>query len=86
MNSPVAYWSDGSYTYSNNPSVNYKVYYSTSGNEHSAIIYSRIPGPIGPNAYGTITVTSKWGQMGLIRHGAMYCPYYTSGLTLNFYY
>jgi hypothetical protein len=83
MDNPNAYMTDGSYSYTSNPVANNKVWYNSGG--HSGIIYSRASGPIGPNAYGTITETSKWGAWGLYRHGAMYCPYYSSGLSLSFY-
>lgn len=80
MNYPNAYWTDGSYTRrTGDPAKNDKVYYSTSGKEHSGIIYE----------LGRITgyyVRSKWGSCGLVEHYYTSCPYYVSDSALRYYY
>ena len=87
INDPTPYMTDGSYTYQGTSSgyAGERVYYSTPDNSHSGIVYNRVAGTIGPDAYGNVNVLSKWGLYGLVRHSAQNCPYYTSGLALQFY-
>lgn len=88
MNNPMPYMTDKSYIYRgySKASIGDKVYYSVSGGKHSGRVTGRASGPIGPNAYKIVTVTSKWGKTGLYKHNAENCPYYSSGLALKFYY
>ncbi len=76
MDYPNKYMTDGSYT--NVPlyptASGQKIYYSTSGLEHSGIVYS--PSSVSAN----ILITSKWGKCGLYRHTTDHCPYYISGI------
>lgn len=80
MNYPNSYMTDGSYSQrSGSPSVGDKVYYSTSGNEHTGVVTS----------LGRLTgfyVTSKWGQLGLVQHYYTTCPYYVNDSALRYYY
>ncbi|ADL53736.1 hypothetical protein [Clostridium cellulovorans] len=87
INNPTPYMTDGSYNYMGTASgySGERVYYSSPGNEHSGIVYNRIAGTIGPDAYGNVNVLSKWGTYGLVRHSAQNCPYYVGGLALQFY-
>lgn len=87
MNDPSAYWTDGSYKRTTNPGVGNKIYYSTSGNEHTGVITSRVAGPpSNGDMAALLTVTSKWGQAGLYRHNAKDCPYYVSESAIRYYY
>lgn len=87
LNDPKPYMTDGSYMYQGTTSGygGERVYYSVAGNEHSGIVYNRVAGAIGPDAYQNVNVLSKWGHYGLVRHSAQNCPYYASGLALQFY-
>jgi len=72
MNNPGddTYWNDGSY---------YRIYYcpaynakaSYASDDHSA------------NIDGMGNFTSKWGQLGVVKHATSYCPYNSS--TINYY-
>lgn len=84
MNYANAYMSDGSYFRRSGGitgnRINDKIYYGTSNNLHSGIVYART---MGGNAY----VISKWGQLGLIRHYYSNCPYYGGTSTpISFWY
>ncbi|HEX9059614.1 MAG TPA: hypothetical protein VF941_05505 [Clostridia bacterium] len=78
MQYPSAYMTDGSYSSTDLQSVSAgnKIYYPYGG--HSGIVYYR---PYGPVTLGSISVTSKWGGCGLMRHAANYCPYSTSSVS-----
>lgn len=86
MSDPSAYWKDGSYSSTTNPSLNDKIYYSARGEEHTGVITERLAGPpIGGDMASLLTVTSKWGKGGLYRHKAKDCPYYVSESALAYY-
>lgn len=80
MNSPAAYWQDGSYFRVLSPMASDKVYYSAQ--DHSAILRSL---PSADSPYSVAQVTSKWSQAGLYTHKAADCPYWTSSTDLKFY-
>ncbi|CAM3920925.1 MULTISPECIES: hypothetical protein [Paenibacillus] len=88
MDNPSAYWTDGSYKSSSSGAAGYRIYYSTSGNEHTGIINSVLYGPPAPGkGWSSLTdVTSKWGMAGLYKHRANDCPYYSSESALRYYY
>lgn len=78
MNDPSNYMSDGSYSSISmqNVAAGDKVYYPYGG--HSGIVYYR---PYGPLVLSSITLTSKWGGCGLMRHAANYSPYDTTSVS-----
>lgn len=87
MNDPSAYWTDGSYKKSTSGAKGYRIYYSTSGNEHTGIITTMYSGPPAPGKeWSSLTeVTSKWGKAGLYKHMANDCPYYVNESALRYY-
>ncbi|MDW7662677.1 MAG: hypothetical protein SCL54_14765 [Bacillota bacterium] len=80
MNYPTSYMVDGSYNQFTNvieANSSTRLYYNN-GN-HSAVVYAN-GGPLaGPHK---LTVTSKWGELPLMRHVAEYSPYNSTGITM----
>lgn len=74
ISDPSAYWTDGSYTYSSYPSMNYKaVYWAYGTAEHSAIVYQF--------SGGYVIMKSKWGSAGLYLHREDDSPYYSNSIS-----
>ena len=72
MNNPGDYINDGSYVSSGSVKGNRVTYTTTANDEiiHSGIVTDVSSGPI--------TITSKWGYMGLFSHPVNDCPYVPS--------
>ncbi|MEN3325621.1 MAG: hypothetical protein V7638_428 [Acidobacteriota bacterium] len=66
------YWNDGSYLRMSSGVANRRVSYPAS-KDHSAI------------AVNSTQFRSKWGQLPRMLHNYNYCPYWSSGITLNHY-
>lgn len=88
MRNPSAYMSDGSYrkgsVYSTNQMIsnsdirNGQIIYYNSG-DHSGVVTGINVSPT--NAVANVTVTSKFGSLGLYRHTLGNCPYNTSSIS-----
>jgi len=80
MNNPTSYMVDGSYNQFTNvieANSSTRLYYIN--DNHSAVVYAS-GGPLaGPHK---LTVTSKWGELPLMRHVADYSPYNSTGITM----
>ena len=77
---PTAYITDGSYSSSsciNGRKVTY--YTSSEGYIHSGIVATAT------SSYSTTRIISKWGVLGLYNHYVDDCPYYSSGVTIQWW-
>ena len=88
LDSPILYWTDGSYSLSSGPTVGGKIVYKkTNGTvTHSGIVsvvYSGASPGINYNHVDLVDVTSKWGMLGLYRHAGVCCPYW-NGDNVNY--
>lgn len=74
MNSPSRYILDGSYVSGSKTTGNKVTYKDSSGTyTHSGVVHS------------SGKITSKWGPSALMRHDVNSCPYYVSGVTVNYW-
>jgi hypothetical protein len=75
LNSPnqESFWTDGSYDKVDDVTDATKVFYSTTGADHSGTIYST-------SSDGTFIVQSKWGCAPMFRHSPSDCEYSSTDL------
>ena len=92
MNSPSAYYTDGSYYESDGQVGDIVCYFNRYGtNVHSGVVVERLEGT--PNMKcgdsNLIIVESKWGGWNLVRHRGDICPYLDDGsnsaVTVKYY-
>ena len=68
IENPSPYMQDGSYSSHSAPKIGDKVYWNNGS--HSGIVYG-----VGGGTQNPVTVTSKWGVLGVFRHRTNDCPY-----------
>lgn len=80
LDNPAPYWQDNSYVRTFSPQPNDVINYPR--NDHSGVIVGLNPSG---SPYSMLTVTSKWGYLGLYRTKAADTPYWYSSDELKFY-
>ena len=79
ISDPSAYLTDGSYSQTT-VGVSRRITYYSGGYTHSGVVYSS------GSSLSNIMVESKWGALAVFVHAANDCPYYSSSVTIKYWY